>query len=450
MKDRRKIFVRKSILLLLCLVAVLILNKQKACAEEAGFSITLDMEKQQMVLTGTEDKEFMVSFPKVTVTKKEGVRQIKSVKETTWNVYTSSKAIVDLSNVNPTKETYIEIKGNKNDIPVLLNFVPAYTKLRGKFVEANDETKARISVTTGTGTAAEEIDAAKLQFRTEGGSWKRYDGIDITPYTMNGATLYFRVNNSYVSNYSTTRALKDFSRLEIPGEKHSYRLYGEVEGFCSSEVKVKVKKLGNAPKATADYDKLIYKFRGGTSYRIIQDNNYSTPWVQGSKYTTYALVPRNGKGGVLEVRTDATKTKPASKIARYEFRGIRAIQESLTPTADTLVTDNAVVEGGVKVLEVEDVFKRGSTTITEGINIKNTSKTYFEVLFSSECVTSTSGLLGLAQVRSGVTKIYPEKEKVFKGKKYNGQYVYIRYAADKKNLDWASDYILLGKVKYME
>lgn len=448
MKDRRKVFAGKSIWLLLCIVVVFTLNGQKACAEDVGFSITLDMEKQQMILSGTEDKEFMVSFPKVTVTTKDGVKQIKSVKETTWDVYTSSNAVVDLSNVNPTKETYVEIKGNKNDIPVLVNFIPAYTRLRGKFAEANNEKKAGISITTGTGTAAAEIDAAKLQFRTEGGKWKRFDGIDITPYTMNGATLYFRVNNSYAFNYSTTRELKEFTTLEVPGEKYEYRLYGEVEGFCSSEVKVKVKKISNAPKATADYDKMIFKFRGGTSYRIIQDDNYSTPWVQGSKTTTYALVPRNEKGGILEVRTDATKTKSVSKIARYEFKGTRTIKTSATSTTNTSATDNGVVEDEQTVLKVEDVFKRGSTTVTEGINVINESESYFDILFLPEPITTTSELLGLAQVRSGISKINPKKEKIFKGEKYNGQYMYIRYAADKKNQEWASDFVFLGKVSY--
>jgi hypothetical protein len=418
-------------------------------------------------VTSDDNNEIMVCFPTVKETVQSGVTTIKSVKEKKWDYYdlpmvtassdgTSAKrrVSVPLAAVNPSKVTYVEIKGDVTETPVLLRFAATDSKLRAKYTAAESygsDSAAEVLVTAGK---KEEVDPSRLEFRTTQGSWREFEGVNFSYFAQRGAELYIRERADKADMDTNEETGDTFltgaAKVTASSTSVKYVLYS-AGSFAGTEVKVKINKRSSAPSAQIQYSKDGFSVKKGCEYRfytrnktknekgeIVYQYEYSD-WEEAE--TNFLSRPEDSSNGVLEVRKSSESGKP-SKIGFYAydaFPQVTTSKEASDMTADTGVLENTTlnVSGDVKLTELQATVDRGV------LKLKNQSSSEYCLLFTSDYVTDTDKLAEMrslsptAKIKAGGTLTL---------KKYKGKYLYVGYAASDKSKKWQSDYVLLGKV----
>jgi hypothetical protein len=424
-----------------------------------GINVYVDYGAQQLEVTSDDNNEIMVCFPTVKETVQSGVTTIKSIKEKKWDYYTfpavttksdgtstKRKVSVPLAAVNPSKVTYVEIKGDVTETPVLLRFHAADSKLRAKYTAAESygsDSMAEVLVTVGK---KDEVDASRLEFRTTQGSWMEFDGVNVNYYTQRGADLYIR-EKAEKADMDTNEETGDTfltgaSHVTVSSTGDKYALYS-AGSFAGTEVKVKIKKKSNAPSAQIKYSKDGFSVKKGCEYRFYTKNEKGvyeySDWEEAEE--TFLSRPADSSSGVLEVRKSSESGKP-SKIGFYEYGAFSQVTTSKTAsevTADTGILENSTINvyEDVKLTELQATLDKGV------LKLKNLSSSEYCVLCVSDYLTDAKKL---AELRSLSPTARVKSGGMLSLTKYKDKYLYVAYAANDKSKKWQSDYVLLGKV----
>lgn len=278
---------------------------------DAAATATFAPASQTMTVSG-EGAEVMVSFDAIKASKTGEAWNEKAK----WDVYDGSEATVDLSNLKVAKDMYIAVKDNTSDKPNVYKIPADTTKLAGKYEMANKASK--LSFTDNKQALDSKV---KIEYRTANAStWTEYKEASFTMdmYEQQGATLYFRKKAASMTATAPEEEDKDaeFIMNTVSGN------------FASTEVKVKVTKMANAPSATIDYDAGAFKLKAGTEYRQLDASGEFVAPKEGEAGDFTAADAANAltidvsKDGAVEVRTAASDKKVASKIAVYAYKGV--------------------------------------------------------------------------------------------------------------------------------
>lgn len=390
-------------------------------ADAAAIKATPNAAEQTITVPKSGNKEVMVAYPTV----KAGKLTVKS-----WDVYEAPAKgdyVIDVSALNATKDNYVMVKSDSAD-PVLIKFAAVNAKIKAVY---------------NAGTAQIAFDGAAedagFQYRTASGSWAEFTNgtTDLTRYEMAGSTVYFRETPS--DDVTVEKA----EEVEMGDEKITV---SKVVSFGGKEIKVKITKRANGPKATVNLDAGTYVVaKKGTSYRNANTGEWTT--TTEDKQTVTVDITEDG---VFEVKTakvednDAKKAKPESRITQYAYAAAKTVTTSKTGSATIDIKDNGTkdAESKEELTFSYQTPKAGAETYP-GIVVKNAGKAAYQVIITSE--TDTSKFTDTKTYKS--TAVAGGKEvKIAASKMKDGDLVYVRYASDKKTGAWASEYKLVGKV----
>ncbi len=348
--------------------------------------IKVDGAKQTMTISGltTTDSEFLVGFAT------KGQKSGKTVfKVASWDVYTpvSNTVTVDLSNLNSTKDNYVELKYQNGDIAIVK--IPAAAK---KCIATYDPISDTLEVKAGASKAAATA-AAKFEYRTAVGSWssaqdlasgKKAD-VGFELYQPQGATLYVRVPGTYTDGgdaIAKNDELKDVYEADNLTDKIA-ETYQSVS-LPTKEAKLKIAKQAKSPKVAVNYAKGEVTIPAKTEYRVygsaatskfIQDGEsvkYVSNGSKASKKVSDLLKDGSTtyEKGFIEVRTAAntTKKKAASKWAHIDMIApAKIIDAELAAIAETPAKETAGFVNSIndKGTTVEDKAATTGNVVTK-------------------------------------------------------------------------------------
>lgn len=414
-----------------------------ATVKPADYTVDYTNQKINVVDTGKNTKIYVA---KATVTEKkakgsdEAVLTVKTAAPTEYDL-TSAKATIDLSSFAVTKDVYLSVWGNVQDEPTLIKLPAAKTKMKAEVdvvnttVKVNDITDKKNPVEI-TGT----------EFCTTNGKWADYvSGTTVlTDYTALGATLRFRVKAS------ANKALAAAVEIGKDASGNAVKACVGVGNFASNELKVKIPKTANGPKATIDYNNRIVKVPNTCEYR------HQDPGKALGKFTAATgdaktvmlnaddLLTANG--AELDIRTAATDKKPASKITEYSLNAVDAVVtqtsagKAITATTQD-VTDTKVKDSDVSVTKLV----LNSKTMAGTMTVKNASAVGYQFIVADRQDATTVAKLVLPAASDKVTgTVAAGKTASIKVK--SGQFVYIRKAANVKDQQWSTPYAFYGVV----
>ncbi len=401
------------------------------------------------IYISTDDyKEIMVGIVQV----KGGKYQIKN-----WDVYEEGEADIDLSKLNVAKDNYIAIMSDDSD-PFFLKI--AKTDRPGKVDYKYNAEGIKLGST----------EATELEYRTINSGWynvaEKYTNkegkeeidynLDANKYTYQGASLYLRVKSTLELPYDSktgkyTESSETLDDKSTKNTEEKWKVY-EIGSLASKEVKFNVRKQANGPSLSGDYAKNVIKGKADLSARIVDTDgvfydfseaNGATA-VSGSATTSKSLktadlekitakLPKGAKV-VLEVRTDVTDKKPASKWSRLELTVPNTIPAEKFSNG---VTNGAIVTSG-DAIKVEATYnwkdKRNGAKSYPDISIKNSaSKGNVDVKVSDTGKVST---------------LKPGKSVKYKKADSDGKELYIRVGGDKDDKKWAGAWTKIGKITF--
>lgn len=471
-------------LLVMSAAAVISVGASSYDADAAGItpgSYTVDYANQQIKVTAV-DANTKIYVAKATVTvktdKKTGASTM-AVKNAAATEYDAKAGmLIDISSFPVTKDTYLSIWGNKTTDPTLIKLPAATTKMKA-VVDATDATVA-INNTTDP---KNPVEISGTEFCTTNGVWTDYTkaaagatkattakttDVKLTGYADLGATLRFRVKAS--ANATLPKA------TEIGKDDQGKAVMACVAtgNFASNEVKAKIAKTANGPKATIDYNKRTITVPANTTeYRVQAAVAALGNFVKATgeartvtidyttlKSTNATPAKLEGKTVEFDLRTAAAGNKPASKITEYTFSpvatltGGNAAANNNPATKDVTNTANTIKIGTSKNAEDIKVTKLtlNSKTMKGTMTITNNTAEAYEFVVESAQTAATVGKLTLPAADAKVKgKVAAANSKTGKAGTANiavesGQYVYIRKAADTKKMVWSTPYIFYGVV----
>jgi hypothetical protein len=363
---------------------------------------TVNLDEQSMTVKG--NTQISVAFPTVKADKSDATKLTVTVKS--WDVYEGEEAVVDLSKLNPSKDSYVAIKDESNSEPQLLVFKAETRKFKAVYTPAyTDAAEPTVAVQV---SGADVKDTA-FEYRTAYSGWKELIGLDednedssdyvfkgdLSPYIKEGAQLNIRS----ASVGSDEDGIEDGTYTA-----QGYKVV--VEGrLPSKEFKVKVAAQPSAPKVTADYKKNQYKLAAKTQYRLDYTGEWTT--VPDNKILTFdKLTVGEGENAklatVLQSRTaaDSSKKKAASKITSVNITAPAAapelIEQEDEDAADLLADiQEKATAGEVSILDTSaggtvSPAPSGNVTVKldakKGTIIKNTLSVSIDVI-----ATTSSG-----------------------------------------------------------
>lgn len=415
--------------------------------------VTIDYENQQLKLTESataKDQEIYFGVATVKSVKDKATNTTSKVLSTTsWDLYDYKAGLtIDLSSLNPTKDNYIQIKGNKAYTDPLTIKIPA---INSKVKAVFNALDASVTVNDVTNPKAPVAVPYALQYRTLYGTWTTYtSSTDLTIYQPKGATLYFRAAPYPSAKVST---LTTDANDVVDAAKAAITVYTS-STFAGKELKVAVGKLANAPKISVDYVKQQFTIAKNTEYRI---NTTSALGTWSGVQAAAVKVDAPATAGTLEVRTAATATKPASKAAQLSFAARDALTVKCTNTKTTtaaakLAYDISANSIGtdVTVAYASKVVK-GQTVYTGITLTNNTTDAYQVIVADANTYTATSlpaatvagKAVGAATTKNGA--VTPKATTIALN---DGQQVFIRKVGVAKTATWSTDYVGLGTVKF--
>lgn len=428
-------------------------------AEVLATNLAVDYDAQQLtVKPTTTDKQIFVTFPTVkdvkVKTKNPDTGEVTvtvttkvTVNQKAWDIYDGT-ATVDISNLNPLKDSYVMVKGTTSE-PVLIKFSPSTTGMKLAYDGANDKV-------TFTDKAKNELTDKKFQYRTTYGSWKDYTAgtTKLAQNGQQGTTVYFREK----ADVAVTSFAK-VTKTSLDG----YSMY-EASHFAGSEAKVKITKRANGPAVKVDYVKHTFTLPIGAEYRF----NYAAAWTavgvdeSGKKPVAIPVsLGANAKtaGGMFEARiakvdTEKKKTAP-SKYTQVAFNVVKvvtvktALTDKTGPTAN--VASNPIMDAAKKNNEVTfEYVQNAKTGKYTGVKATNVSANAYEIVVTDDYVTAAN--LATLDTAKLTATVNPQNAKGVAGvatlalPKMDGKFVYARLKADAKNQAWSSNYVYLGKI----
>ncbi|MCD7825759.1 MAG: hypothetical protein LUH14_07360 [Clostridiaceae bacterium] len=406
--------------------------------------ITVDYANQQLTIkesSTTKDTKIYVSVPTISVkTDKTTGDSVVTVKEKTGTEYDLSStytATVDISSYAVTKDIYLSFKGNKNTDSILVKIPAANTKLKA-VVDAAEATVTINDVTD----SKNPTEVTGTEYCTTNGTWTTYtSGTSLSDYMKLGATLRFRVSASTSATIPTTA-----TSLGNDANGDSVDAYVATGHFASNEVKAKISKAANGPKATIDYSARTIKLATGTEYRV-------TLGTAKTVTTTYTAVSTSEKTVTLsadsivtaacefDVRTAATSAKPASLITEYSFEAIPVVYaqyaSAKAATTSTDVTTATVLTSASTAAGYKAPYITVASQDAKSVSFTNSTDDVYEIYVSSDSTTPASTQKATATLKAGTTTAVKATE---------GQYVFARKAGDKTAMTWSSAYVVMGVV----
>lgn len=412
----------------------------------AATAVTIDYANQTLTVAETTAKDLEIGFAIATVKsvkdKSTGktTNTLASIADSAWEWYdnngSSTKAgsvVIDLSTLSNTKDNYIQIKGDKLTDPLTI-MIPAVTsKVKGTY---NGYTGVVTLTDTTDKTGATTLDG--LEYRTQYSGWTAYTPgtTDLSKYAYRGATLTFRETAAGATKLSAVTT----DDITIPGTT----IYYTGASFPGKEVKVKITKLANAPKVTADYVNRVFKLPANCEYRITKSGASTLgTWTEGAAKAS-TLAADLSTAGTIEVRTkaDATKGKAASKIGKLTYAAQGTVTVTGTVSSKTVTSGTAA--NNTKLLTNDVSLNQADTDVTcaydakkTGVTITNGTSAVYQVVISDTTDIPAS--------TAKATKIAAGKSVTVKAAE--GQYVFIRQVGDAKTGVWSTEYIGLGIVK---
>ena len=350
----------------------------------------------------SNDAEIMVSIVQV----KNNQFQIKN-----WDVYEDGCATVDLSKLNNAKDNYVAVLTD--------DAKPFFLKI----AKTDKPGKATYNYKTGTLTFGTLTDLSKAEYRTVNSGWDLVSDLDVSMYNYQGASLYMRVKDTLKS--PVLNASEKLDDKSTKNTTEDYAVY-DIGSLASKEVKFNVAKQANGPSLSGDYVKNTIKSKDGLPARVVYNSSFydfggengAKPVVSGgavtsksSKTADLEAITKGFNPGdkiVLEVRTDATDKKPASKWSRLEI--VVPSQIAASAIAST-VTNGAIVTSG-------DAIK------------------------VSAAFTEKSGETGR------VSTLKPSKTVKYKKTGTDGNKLYVRVGGDKADKKWAGAWTEIGQVTF--
>ena len=395
-----------------------------------------------------DSKEIMVSI----VQPKNGVYQVRN-----WDVYEDGEAIVDLSKLNVAKDNYIAIMSDGSK--------PFFLKINKTDKPGKVDYKYNAE-----GIKLGSVDATDLEYRTMNSGWdevawfgtnkKEEEGVhynlDVDKYTYQGASLYMRVKSTLeIPMDDKGNIVESSEKLDDKSTKNTNEgctVY-EIGSLPSKEVKFNVKKQANGPSLSGDYAKNVIKSKADLSARIVDtDGNFydfneangATKAISSGAVTSKSLktadlekitanLPKGAKV-VLEVRTDVTDKKPASKWSRLELTVPDTIPAEKFSNG---VTNGAIVTSG-EAIKVTAAF-----TEKPG---RNGAKSYPDVVIKND---ASKGNVDVKIGETGkVSTLKPSKTVKYKKTGTDGNDLYVRVGGDEDDKKWAGAWTKIGKVTF--
>lgn len=357
----------------------------------------------------------MVSFDAVKVKNNAPTYNVKAK----WDLYEKA-ATVDLSNLKTTKDSYITVKTSSGTAIYKVN-----KDTQKKFKATCDGETIKLEV---DGKAVEGNDLAKYSWRTENSAWTAFSTtpIDLTPYTMQGATLYIRYTGAGIgaSIAEGTEKVKIDEKTEVK-VKNIPANY-----FPAKEFKVKVPKKANAPVINVDYAKGEIKKNAKAVIKTGANVSGTLNVAFGTSVMAENFKINNSTAGVLmmQIPADTSKKKPASKTAVFEWPQTTAPTVTYTKPAisGTTISNQTsdLISGKLSYKAVDNANKAKATF---EITSKDSDNTYeiYKGTESNGQVTYESK--AIATLKKGSTKpVVLNASKAPEGTK-----LYIRIAGDK-------------------
>ena len=418
----------------------------------------------QKINVKAADGNTKIYVAKATVTVKtnkasgETITTVKNAAATEYD-FVSGMAI-DLSSYSVTKDIYLSIWGNVTTEPTLIKLPAATTKMKA-VVDAVNCTVAINDVTD----AKNPKEISGTEFCTTNGTWADYTvsgtkpttaqttTVKLTDYAQLGATLRFRVKASAAT------ALAAAVEIGKDAAGESVKACVGTGNFASNEVKAKIAKTANGPKATIDYNKQIIKIANTTEYRVQTAAAAVNPFVAAGTEKTIMIdfstlkttaakpaAPTAGKDVEFDLRTAATEKKPASKITEYVFSPIGTVTVQTSAGKAFTATTQDVTETQIKDADVKVTkLVLNSKTMAGTMTVANNTADAYEFIVADPQAAATVAKLTLPTVDDKVTgKVAAGKAANIKVK--SGQYVYVRKAADAKKMAWSTPYAFCGVV----
>ena len=376
----------------------------------------------------SNDAEIMVSIVQVNNNQFE----IKN-----WDVYVYCCATVDLSKLNNAKDNYVAVLTD--------DAKPFFLKI----AKTDKPGKATYNYKTGTLTFGTLTDLSKAEYRTVNSGWDLVSDLDVSMYNYQGASLYMRVKDTLKS--PVLNASEKLDDKSTKNTTEDYAVY-DIGSLASKEVKFNVAKQANGPSLSGDYVKNTIKSKDGLPARVVYNSSFydfggengAKPVVSGGAVTSQSSKTADleaitkgfnpGDKIVLEVRTDATDKKPASKWSRLEI--VVPSQIAASAIAST-VTNGAIVTSG-DAIKVSAAFTEKSG--------KNGAKSYPDVVIKND---ASKGNVDVKIGETGrVSTLKPSKTVKYKKTGTDGNKLYVRVGGDKADKKWAGAWTEIGQVTF--
>lgn len=414
--------------------------KEASAASISAADITIDYAKQQLKVNESRDntgiKDLQIYAGIATVNAKTNV----ITEPKSWETYDDSSATIDLSGLKNNKDNYIQIKGNKNSDAITIK-IPAVTEqLKAKFDAVNGVAKV---------TKKDKTDyTGDLQFRTQFSDWADLSNTARTfaSYTQRGTTLYLRVpaNPAESLTAATTATVKDKANQNVTCLV--------TKSFPGSEFKMSIAKTADAPKVKLDYANNVYTAVKGQEFRIHDDStfgaDYSKITVKSDKKPLATLMGE--RNNILEVRTAATASKPASKPTqiRYELEDIApelkngaTTVENASKNEDKILND---VYGKLTVgATVTPKTKKGVTTYNIDFTNASTEYAYNVIVKDVTEAASTPAVGDKVTKKIAAHKVGKADTKLTLALKEN-QVVFVSRVGNASKKVWSTPYANLG------
>lgn len=418
-------------------------------------NITVDYANQQMTVKSASGKDGKIYVAPTTVTKKKDkvtekeVITVKLGAETEYDLGSTYVATVDLSSFSVAKEQYLSVWGNGSTDPLLIQLSPAKTKLKAVV----DAVSCQVTINDVT-DSKNPVEVTGIEYCTTNGNWADYvkGTTDLTKFAPFGATLRFRVKGAASKALAAANAVT----VGTDADGNTISAYQPAGCYASNELKAKIAKTANGPKATIDYNARTIKVANTTEYRFsnkaaaLKAMGTFTPALDGEIKTITLNADTVVTGeGEFDLRTAATATKPASKITEYKFNAIGAVAPKVgtsvltTSKAPTFYdVTGTVVDSNVKVTKLT----LDSKTMVGKMTIENSGTDDYQIIVEDiqqdaativKLVLPTATAKVTGKVAAGRTAVIPVK---------SGQYVYVSKAGNAKTAAWSTPYAFVGQV----
>jgi hypothetical protein len=315
-------------------------------------NVDVNLDEQSMTVTGKT--QISVAFPTVKADKDNKTKLTVTVKN--WDVYEGETATVDLSKLNPSKDSYVVVKDESDATPQLLVFQAETRKFNAVYTPAyTDSDKPTIKIQVAK-TDLDEKDTTAFQYRTAYSSWNDLvlsgdSPTDLTPYLQEGAQLNIRAASALAAESEDASSAFTASGYDVV----------EAGTLPSKEFKVKIAALPNAPTVTADYKNNQFKLKKGAQYRT----DYTGAWVNVPDSLVIKLSDLSDKT-VLQSRlaADSSKKKAASKITSVTVTQPAAAPELIDTDNDATVLaeiQEAATSKDTEILKTDENSKQSIT-----------------------------------------------------------------------------------------